>query len=63
MTEAVGVFGGVGFLLFLVFGVILAVAWVALPLAIVGTKPLLREILAEMKRMNALLEKDETTRA
>jgi hypothetical protein len=56
MAETVGVFGGLGFVFFIAFGVILAIAWIALPLALFGTKPLLREILAEMRRMNTLLE-------
>ena len=48
---------GVGFVFFWIFVVILAIAWIALPLALFGTKPILRDILAEMRRMNALLEK------
>ena len=57
MAETVGVFGGMGFVFFIAFAVILAIAWIALPLALFGTKPILREILAEMRRMNALLER------
>ena len=36
--------------------VILVVCWIVLPIAVIGTKPLLRQILAEQKRTNALLE-------
>jgi hypothetical protein len=36
--------------------VILTACWIILPIAVIGTKPLLREILAEQKRTNALLE-------
>ena len=35
---------------------IIAICWVVLPFAIIGTKPLLRELLAEQRRTNALLE-------
>ena len=34
---------------------VLAVCWLILPFALIGTKPLLRELLAETKRTNALL--------
>jgi hypothetical protein len=36
--------------------VILAICWIILPFAIIGTKPLLRELISELKRQNALLE-------
>jgi hypothetical protein len=42
--------------IFVVLGVIIAVCWVLLPFALIGTKPLLRDILAEQRRTNALLE-------
>jgi hypothetical protein len=35
---------------------ILVVCWIALPIAIIGTKPILRQILEEQRRTNALLE-------
>jgi len=38
------------------FGVVLFIAWVVLPFAIIGTKPLLRELIRETQRTNALLE-------
>ena len=50
---------GAGVLVWLamfVFGVVLAIAWIILPFALIGTKPLLRELIAETKRTNALLE-------
>ena len=43
------------FSLVVVFGIVLAVAWIILPFAMIGTKPILREILAEQKRTNELL--------
>lgn len=38
-----------------IFILVLAVCWIVLPFAIIGTKPLLRELLAEQKRTNQLL--------
>jgi len=38
------------------FGIILAIAWIILPFALFGTKPLLRELIVEVRRTNALLE-------
>jgi heme exporter protein D len=35
--------------------VILVVCWIALPFAVLGTKPLLRELLREQRRTNDLL--------
>lgn len=38
-----------------VFGVVLTIAWIVLPFALIGLKPLLRELIAEAKKTNALL--------
>ena len=38
------------------FGIILAILWIVLPFALFGTKPLLRELIVEVRRTNALLE-------
>jgi hypothetical protein len=46
---------GVLYLLSIVFGVILAICWLVLPFALIGTKPLLRELIREMKETNRLL--------
>lgn len=49
---------GLGFglvLLLTVLGIALAVAWVLLPFAMFGTKPILRDLLEEQRRTNALL--------
>ena len=48
--------GGFVWLALAVFGLVLAIAWIILPFALIGTKPLLRQMLAEMKRTNALLQ-------
>lgn len=40
-------------LLFL--GIIIGIAWIILPFAMIGTKPLLRELIQEVKKMNTLL--------
>lgn len=55
-TTGMGIGAGVFWLSAVVLGVILVIAWIMLPLALIGTKPLLRELLAEAKRTNALLE-------
>ena len=38
------------------FGIILAIAWIVLPFALFGTKPLRRELIIEVRRTSALLE-------
>jgi len=38
-----------------IFAIILAIAWIILPFALIGTKPLLRELIRETKRTNELL--------
>jgi hypothetical protein len=48
--------GTVFWLVVFILGVILAIAWVILPLALIGTKPLLRQLIAEVQRTNALPE-------
>jgi hypothetical protein len=51
----------VGFLGFLwVALAALVIAWLLLPLALFGVKPLLRELLAEQKRTNELLTQAST---
>ena len=35
----------------------LVIGWVLLPVALIGTKPLLRQLIAETKRTNDLLER------
>jgi hypothetical protein len=47
--------GGLGLLL-VVLGIVLAVAWIILPFAIIGTKPLLQELIQEVRKTNALLQ-------
>lgn len=37
------------------FGIVLGIAWIILPFALIGTKPLLRELIRETKRTNELL--------
>jgi hypothetical protein len=39
----------------IVFAVVLAIAWVVMPFAIIGTKPILRDLLKELKEKNRLL--------
>jgi hypothetical protein len=52
------VLGGFGLFIVGAFGVVLlllVLAWMILPFALIGTKPLLRELIAETKRTNELL--------
>lgn len=39
-----------------VFVFVLAICWLALPFALIGTKPLLRQLIAETRRTNELLD-------
>jgi hypothetical protein len=55
MGTTMGLFAGVGGLLFVILCIILAIAWIVLPFALIGTKPILRQILAETRRTNELL--------
>lgn len=48
--------GATMFLLLGILGVVLAVVWIILPFAILGTKPLLRELVIAQHRTNELLE-------
>jgi uncharacterized protein YoxC len=52
--------GTIFWLVAFVLGLILAVAWIVLPLALIGTKPRLRQLIAEVQRTNALLEQRRT---
>jgi threonine/homoserine/homoserine lactone efflux protein len=52
-TQILGTMTLVGIIL----AIILVVCWIILPFAILGTKPLLRDLLREQKRTNALLER------
>jgi hypothetical protein len=55
--EAVG--GGLMVVLVL-FAILVLILWVLLPFAVFGTKPLLREVLAELKTLNAALTSART---
>lgn len=48
--------GVILYLVLIVLGVILSIAWTIVPFAIIGTKPLLRRLIAEVEVTNALLE-------
>jgi hypothetical protein len=47
---------GVVFLIVGIFLLVLAVCWIILPFALIGTKPLLRQLIAEVRRNNELLD-------
>ena len=45
------------------FGLVLLVAWIALPFAMFGIKPLLRELISLTKETNRLLKEGTTRQA
>jgi len=45
------------YLIAVVFAFVLAICWIILPFALIGTKPILRALLQETKRTNELLER------
>lgn len=46
-----------GISLLWLFGLVLIAVWIILPFAILGTKPLLRELIQEQRRTNELLKR------
>jgi uncharacterized protein YoxC len=55
--STLGAYAGVAWLIFMAFCILVAIAWIILPFALIGTKPILRELLAEVKKTNTLLER------
>lgn len=47
--------GGIFMLVAVVFGIILAICWIVLPFALIGTKPLLRQLIALQEEIIKLL--------
>jgi uncharacterized protein YoxC len=47
---------GGGSIFLALFLLVLAVAWIVLPIALIGTKPLLRELIKQQKETNQLLK-------
>lgn len=47
--------GGIFMLVAVVFGIILAICWIVLPFALIGTKPLLRQLIALQEETIKLL--------
>lgn len=47
---------GLVMLMLIVCGLILTVVWIVLPFAVIGIKPLMRQILAELQVANRLLQ-------
>jgi len=39
-----------------IFGIVLLICWIVLPFALIGTKPLLRQLISEQRKTNELLE-------
>jgi hypothetical protein len=46
---------GILYLIGVIFVIVLAICWIILPFALIGLKPLLRELIKEQKRTNELL--------
>jgi hypothetical protein len=46
-----------GGLLYVLFAIVLAIVWLVLPFAVIGIKPLLRELISETRKTNAALER------
>jgi threonine/homoserine/homoserine lactone efflux protein len=55
--------GGVLYIALFIFGLVLLVCWIVLPFALIGTKAILRELVREQRRTNALLEAAARDRA
>lgn len=56
LSGASGMAGPMLAMILILFGIVMAIAWIVLPFGVIGMKPLLRELIAETKRTNALLE-------
>lgn len=52
-----GEFGALVIIGGIILGIILVIGWIILPFAIIGTKPILRQILAEQIRTRELLDR------
>ena len=49
-------------LVFAIFLLAVIIAWIILPFAVLGTKPLLRQLIEETRKTNALLRRAEEPR-
>lgn len=54
MDPLLGGAGSILVLAILIFSIVLTILWILVPFAIFGTKPLLRQILSELRRANDL---------
>lgn len=54
--EVLGAGLGFVYLIVIVLLLVLAICWIVLPFALIGTKPLLRQRIAETRRTNEILE-------
>jgi hypothetical protein len=54
MDAVTGAGVGIGMVMWLIL-LVIGILWICMPFAIFGTKPLLRELLAEQRRTNQLL--------
>ena len=45
------------YMIIVILLLVLVICWIILPFAVIGTKPLLRQLIAETKRTNDLLDR------
>ena len=50
-------FGPISILIVAIFIIVLTIAWIILPFALIGIKPILRELLDEMRKANDLRDR------
>jgi hypothetical protein len=55
MSDATAIVGGLFGSVLLILAIALIVAWIILPFALIGLKPLLRQLIEEQRRTNNLL--------
>ena len=48
---------GLMYLFGILLSIVLVICWIVLPFAIIGTKPLLRELIKEVKALNTTLSR------
>lgn len=51
-----GEFGAAMMVIGFLFAIVLAIMWIVLPIALIGTKPILRELVKQQQRTNELLQ-------
>ena len=55
MSDAGAIVGGMFGLVLMILAIVLIIAWIILPFALIGLKPLVRQLIDEQRRTNNLL--------